>query len=783
MTKRYYKKTGFIVVSIIIILALIFSIIFLLRFNSSKKQKNNTSPKEEPGVIKIFEDPKYLDLSKYKDQNGQLKPVDTAIKAVSDSEYKYANTTNNFQTFFPETKSESKNIKIQRDNASITFEIISQLFIEDQDKSSYLNFTNSQTVTSDDKQRNRIKYSQIFKKEDVYIDAVYTVHPDKLQEEIIINKFLGTPQISQKLKLVNTYASQQDGQIYFYQKGTNHLLWTIPQAKMYEQKRPNNISQDIFYELKCEDESLKLENCDQLILTKRISQEGQKWLADPKRQYPVVIDPDFQIDNADTAANWTSSDTTNFTVSQETTIKQEGTGSIKIVGVATTSFWGISGSPDSGCNVATTTPATVYTTCSSGVCQAGSWGSCQYSSRSYTTIYSNCWRSSCCGGNGWSECKEEAYCQSGYSIYSSAACSDPLICCGYYMYYNYMGYGSTYNVYTFSGSCSSDGSGSCYQPAGSSQSGYINTSSLCSPYYNDCSELAATGYSSYSTCTWTAAKTGYSVSNSVTRLTGSGTCSSDGSGSCFKLTQDGSSTYTSSGACPSSACNGASQRYQLNSNCTWTSNSSLNDTATRTTTTDLSTSKSITFWVRSTRTGTFMNFQMGESVSTEQTFPVIISSANTWEQKTWDISGISTTARDAITKFAFQATDSSAGFTFYFDDIQAVAAASITPAKCFIDESIDDTYLKPMWTDNFSDEDGFKLEKSTNGGAFTQIQTLGAGVTGYQDISISQGNTYAYRVRSYKGSENSDYCTTDTLTLESGSLKLEGVQLEGVRLN
>jgi len=110
-------------------------------------------------------------------------------------------------------------------------------------------------------------------------------------------------------------------------------------------------------------------------------------------------------------------------------------------------------------------------------------------------------------------------------------------------------------------------------------------------------------------------------------------------------------------------------------------------TATRTVSaTDLSAYDSLTFWVRSDRTGSFMRFQMGESTSSEQTNAITINSADTWEQKTWDISGISPSARDAVTKYAFYVTDASADFDFYFDDIQAnsptptpTATPTVTP--------------------------------------------------------------------------------------------------------
>jgi len=50
------------------------------------------------------------------------------------------------------------------------------------------------------------------------------------------------------------------------------------------------------------------------------------------------------------------------------------------------------------------------------------------------------------------------------------------------------------------------------------------------------------------------------------------------------------------------------------------------------------------------------------------------------------------------------------------------------------------------WTDNATDETGFIIERSDNGGAFTQIATPAANATTYTDTTVVLGNTYTYRV-------------------------------------
>jgi hypothetical protein len=53
------------------------------------------------------------------------------------------------------------------------------------------------------------------------------------------------------------------------------------------------------------------------------------------------------------------------------------------------------------------------------------------------------------------------------------------------------------------------------------------------------------------------------------------------------------------------------------------------------------------------------------------------------------------------------------------------------------------------WTDSSSDEEGFRIERSTAGGAFTEIASVGAGVTGYSDTAINYSTTYTYQVRAW----------------------------------
>jgi FtsP/CotA-like multicopper oxidase with cupredoxin domain len=62
------------------------------------------------------------------------------------------------------------------------------------------------------------------------------------------------------------------------------------------------------------------------------------------------------------------------------------------------------------------------------------------------------------------------------------------------------------------------------------------------------------------------------------------------------------------------------------------------------------------------------------------------------------------------------------------------------------------------WTDNATDETGFVVERSANGGAFTVIATLpGLDIVSYSDTNVASGDTYEYQVAATNALGQSGY--------------------------
>jgi polygalacturonase len=67
------------------------------------------------------------------------------------------------------------------------------------------------------------------------------------------------------------------------------------------------------------------------------------------------------------------------------------------------------------------------------------------------------------------------------------------------------------------------------------------------------------------------------------------------------------------------------------------------------------------------------------------------------------------------------------------------------------------TQIALSWADTSSNEDGFKVERSTDGTSFTQVAQVLSNTVSYLDNGVAPGATYYYRVFSYNSAGNSDY--------------------------
>src|SRR5207237_2283481 len=83
--------------------------------------------------------------------------------------------------------------------------------------------------------------------------------------------------------------------------------------------------------------------------------------------------------------------------------------------------------------------------------------------------------------------------------------------------------------------------------------------------------------------------------------------------------------------------------------------------------------------------------------------------------------------------------------------------------------SASSTSMKLTWVSNATNETSFKIERALGAGAFSQVGTVGAGVTIYADTGLTAGTSYSYRVRASNSGGDSAYSNTATATTGAAS--------------
>jgi hypothetical protein len=97
---------------------------------------------------------------------------------------------------------------------------------------------------------------------------------------------------------------------------------------------------------------------------------------------------------------------------------------------------------------------------------------------------------------------------------------------------------------------------------------------------------------------------------------------------------------------------------------------------------------------------------------------------------------------------------------------QTVLAARPLPnaPSNLVATTISSSRIDLTWQDNSSGETGFRIERKTASGSYSQIATVRAGVTSYSNNGLAASTTYYYRVRAYNAAGNSNYSNEASAT-------------------
>jgi hypothetical protein len=83
--------------------------------------------------------------------------------------------------------------------------------------------------------------------------------------------------------------------------------------------------------------------------------------------------------------------------------------------------------------------------------------------------------------------------------------------------------------------------------------------------------------------------------------------------------------------------------------------------------------------------------------------------------------------------------------------------------------TLSSTQIDLSWSDNSSNELGFKIERKVSGGTYSEIARVGANVTTYSDKNCNEGTIYTYRVRAHNAAGDSNFSNeASATTLSAG---------------
>ena len=89
---------------------------------------------------------------------------------------------------------------------------------------------------------------------------------------------------------------------------------------------------------------------------------------------------------------------------------------------------------------------------------------------------------------------------------------------------------------------------------------------------------------------------------------------------------------------------------------------------------DLSNQTEIKFDVRASRTGSQFKVSIHDSGGTTTNHTVNISGADTWQEESWDISGVSNANKDAIDSIIITITNADAANEIYVDNMYSITS-------------------------------------------------------------------------------------------------------------
>jgi hypothetical protein len=221
-------------------------------------------------------------------KDGQWTEIDNTLILTSDKSVGdvYQNTRNSFKATFPKIFSQAGSVTMEKDDYSISWSLDplknSEILDSEAEISNYISqetgLTDNEKLMDAGKTRSSILYESIF----TDIDLRYTIAPEKIKEDIILNKPSLIKSFVFNLKAPGLKAKiNDDNSISFFNSDKPDVkVFYIPAPFMMDSSEEQTISCDVTMELS------ETDNGYDLTIT-----PAAAWINAPDRVFPIFIDP------------------------------------------------------------------------------------------------------------------------------------------------------------------------------------------------------------------------------------------------------------------------------------------------------------------------------------------------------------------------------------------------------------------------------------------------------------------------------------------------------------
>lgn len=122
--------------------------------------------------------------------------------------------------------------------------------------------------------------------------------------------------------------------------------------------------------------------------------------------------------------------------------------------------------------------------------------------------------------------------------------------------------------------------------------------------------------------------------------------------------------------------------------------------------------------------------------------------------------------------------ENSAGSSAYSNEVTVTTpspSAPEAPSDLRV-SSVGARRVSLTWTDNSAREDGFRIQRATEGGSYSTVATVGTDVTAYEDVGLSDSTRYSYRVVAFNvGGDSPPSNVAGILTKSAATCRLDGI--------